>query len=1306
LKFDPEKRLRNLPRPTYPEELPIVARREDIARAIAENPVVIVCGETGSGKTTQLPKICLELGRGVAGMIGHTQPRRIAARTVAMRIASELSSPLGHAVGYKVRFSDKVSADTYIKVMTDGILLAETQGDRVLRAYDTLIIDEAHERSLNIDFLLGYVKELLQGGRNERPDLKLIVTSATIDAERFSRHFGGAPVIEVSGRLYPVEVRYRPLGRPLTPAPPSLTPGLSPERREEANVVPLPSGEGSRVREREGSLEPSLQSVPVKGRQSQMEADEEQDMVDGVLDAVDDLARQPGGGDVLVFLPGEREIRETADALRGRALRGAEVLPLYGRLSLAEQERIFHPGGARRIVLATNVAETSLTVPGIRYVVDTGLARINRYSYRNKVEQLLTEPVSQASANQRAGRCGRVAAGVCIRLYSEEDYHARPQYSEPEILRSSLAAVILRMKALGLADVERFPFLDPPVPRMIADGYQLLSELGAVDEANELTATGRRLARFPIDPRVARMILAAERENCLAEILVIAAVLEVNDPRERPFERAEAADRAHTRFHDEQSDFMSLLKLWDYFEEAIGERKSNRKLAQDLRDQFLSQRRLREWRDVHRQLAALVGEMHMRVNEKPATYEQVHRALIAGLLGNVGSKSEEVGEYLGARGIKFSIFPGSGLRKKQPRWVLAAELVETSRLYARCAARIDPEWVEAAAGDIVKRHYFDPHWEKERALVAAYERVTLYGLTLVPRRRVHYGPINPQEAREVFIRGALVAGEFATRAPFFEHNRRLVKEIEALEHKARRRDVLVNDEAIFAFYDGVIPDGIVNGAGFEHWREEAERANPRLLFMSRETLMRHAASDITEAQFPTLVQAAGAELKLAYRFEPAHAMDGVTATVPLHLLNQLEAEPFEWLVPGLIREKVAALFKAMPKGYRRHLVPPTQHVTAFLTEHEQRETSNEQRESLSKAVARYAHRAAGEPVPANALDHAELPPHLRMNFRVIDEAGRELATGRDLAALKTQLGQAAQLTFAAAEPGIEKSGIRAWDFGELPATIAFTRGGRKLTGYPALVDEGESVAIRLFDTGGAAAESLRGGVRRLMTLALKEQVRQLDKSLPGFTQAALLLRAFAPADELKDDLLLAIVDRAFIGEDDLPRSAKAFEELKQRARARLPAVRESGCRLFAAIAEEYQRAQQRLGAAVKSAPQPAADIRGQIGRLVHKRFMSGTPWERLHDLPRYLKAAQMRLEKYPRYAERDAEHSAKIAAMWKRYEERAIKLRKAGESDPRLEDFRWRTEELRVSLFAQELKTSYPVSYKRLDKLWAEISRA
>jgi len=1262
---DLERRRANLPRPRYPEELPVVAKRDEIARAIGANQIVIVCGETGSGKTTQLPKICLELGRGVTGMIGHTQPRRIAARTVAARIATELASPLGHAVGYKVRFSDRVSPDTYLKVMTDGILLAETQSDRRLRAYDTIIIDEAHERSLNIDFLLGYIRQLLP----QRPDLKLIVTSATIDAERFSRHFGGAPVIEVSGRLYPVEIRYRPL-------------------RSSLASVPLPP-------RGEGSLEPSLHAERVKGRETRVE-DEEEDMVQATLDAVDELARAPGGGDVLVFLPGEREIRETLDALRQHHPKGAEILPLYARLSFEEQERVFRPGGARRVVLATNVAETSLTVPGIRFVVDTGLARVNRYSYRNKVEQLQVETVSQASANQRAGRCGRVAAGVCIRLFSEEDYRARPQFTDPEILRSSLASVILRMKSLGLGDVEGFPFLDPPAPRMVTDGYQLLAELGAVDECNALTALGRRLARFPIDPRVARMILAAEREQCLAEMLVIAAVLEVDDPRERPFERADAADRAHARFHDEQSDFLALLKVWHHFQEAIEHRKSNRKLTQELREQFLSQRRLREWRDVHHQLTALVAQMGMRANEKPATYEQVHRALIAGLLGNIGSKGEEAGEYLGARGIRFAIFPGSGLRKKQPRWVVAAELVETTRLYARCVARIEPEWVEAAAGDLAKKHYFDPHWQRERAMVSAFERVTLYGLTLVPRRRVNYGPINPKEAREVFIRRALVAGEFDTRAPFFEHNRRLIGEIEALEHKARRRDVLVNEDVIFGFYDGILAPGVVNGAGFERWRAEAERNNPRLLYLTREYLMRHAAADITEAQFPERLRAGEAELKLTYRFEPGHPLDGVTVTVPLELLNRLEPAHFEWLVPGLVREKVTHLFKALPKQLRRYLVPVPQHVTAFLEEQD----AEESRPRLAAALGRYVQRAAGGPVATDVWDKVEVPPHLQMNFRVVDVAGRELACGRDLAALKTQLGQAASLTFSADEPGIEKSGIRVWDFGDLPAEISFTRGGRRLTGYPALADEGESVAIRLFDTRAAADAAMRAGVRRLMRLALKDQMRQLEKSLAGFTQAALALRAIASADDLKEDVLTAIADRAFIGEDELPRTAKAFEALRARARTRLPAVSDGGCRLLNNIAEECQRVQQRLAGATKVLPRPAGDIRAQLGRLVFKGFMGATPWERLQDLPRYLKAMQVRLDKYAGNSERDERHAAHIAELWSRYEERATKLRRTHESDPRLEDFRWRIEELRVSLFAQELKTPYPVSFKRLDKLW------
>ena len=869
--LDAEQRLRHLPQPTYPDDLPVVARREDIARAIREHQVVIICGETGSGKTTQLPKICLELQRGVKGLIGHTQPRRIAARTVATRIAQELKSPLGQAVGYKVRFSDKVSPNTYIKLMTDGILLAETQGDPLLKRYDTIIIDEAHERSLNIDFLLGYLKRLLP----RRPDLKVIVTSATIDAERFARHFAHgdtpAPVIEVSGRMYPVEVRYRPL--------------KTKDKTQE-----------------KGALQ------------------EDEDIEAAILDAVDDLARDRTGGDILVFLPGEREIRETAEALRKHHPSGAEILPLFARLSFEEQDRVFKPHSGQRIVLATNVAETSLTVPGIRYVIDPGLSRVNRYSYRNKVELLQVEKISRASANQRAGRCGRVAAGICIRLYDQDDFAGRDEFTDPEILRTSLASVILRMKSLKIGDVEDFPFLEPPPPRMIADGYQLLAELGAVDDDNQLTDTGWQLAKFPIDPRIARMIIAAKQENCLREVLIIASALSVQDPRDRPFERAEAADRAHQQFQDERSDFMGYLKLWQFFDEAIKHKKSNRKLADQLQENFLSQRRMREWRDIHGQLAALTGEMGLRENEIPATYDQIHRALLAGLLGNLGFKNDE-GEYLGARGIKFTIFPGSVLRKSQPKRVMAAELVETTRLYARCVAKIDPDWIERIAGSMVKRHYFDPRWEKDRACVMAYERVTLYGLTIVPKRSVHYGPINPPEAREIFIRRALAAGDYLTKAEFFVKNQILIKEVQELEHKARKHDVLVDEQSLFAFYDERVPMGIHNGAAFEHWRADAEKQNPRVLFLTREYLMRHSAMDITEAQFPETLQIADVNYKLRYRFEPGHALDGVTITVPLHLLNTLEETPADWMVPGLIRDKVAAYLKALPKNLRRHLFP-------------------------------------------------------------------------------------------------------------------------------------------------------------------------------------------------------------------------------------------------------------------------------------------------------------------------------------------------------------------------------------------------
>ncbi|GAO35294.1 ATP-dependent helicase [Sulfuricella sp. T08] len=1279
-----KQRLERLPVPIYPEELPVSGKRADIAAAIAANQVVIVCGETGSGKTTQLPKICLELKRGAAGLIGHTQPRRIAARTVASRISQELKSPLGQVVGYKVRFSDHTSTDSYIKLMTDGILLAETQNDRFLSAYDTIIIDEAHERSLNIDFLLGYLKQILP----KRPDLKVIVTSATIDAERFSNHFDGAPVIEVSGRLYPVETRYRPLH----------------QRKNES-----------------GKVEEEVSDANIE---------------EAILDAVDEVSRT-GSGDILIFLPGEREIRDCAEALRKHHPAGSEILPLFARLSAAEQERVFKPGGARRIVLATNVAETSLTVPGIRYVIDPGYARLLRYSYRSKVERLQVEKISQASANQRAGRCGRVMSGVCVRLYAEEDFNTRPAFTDPEIRRSNLAAVILRMKALGLADIEDFPFLEPPDSRAITDGFKLLEELGAVDDQRALTETGRQIAKFPIDPRIARMILAAKAENCLTEVLIIASALSVQDPRDRPMDRQQAADDKHRQFQDDNSDFVAYIKLWAFYDEALKHKKSNRKLLDLCREHYLSATRLREWREIHGQLHAQVVEIGLRPNQTPASYEEIHRALLAGLLGNLGVKTETQ-EYAGAREIKFHLFPGSVIFKKAPKWVMAAELTETTKLYARCAARIEPEWIEKVAVDLLRRHYFDPHWEKATAQVAAFERVSLYGLTLVPRRRVHYGTINPTESRDIFIKGALVAGEFNTRSPFFEHNRKLVAEVEELEHKSRRQDVLVDEERIYAFYDARIPEGIHNGADFDKWladqnkrpsplppRPAGERVgergappkklplpNPlpqageganvknagsdRLLYMSKDDLMRHGADAVTVELFPEILSVGETACRLAYRFEPGHTLDGVTLTVPLHLLNQMDARRFDWLVPGMIREKITVLVKALPKRLRSACVPVPDFVTAALM------AMPIGQGSLTESLAAYIHKKTSQEVPPDTWKETDLPLHLRMNFRVVDEAGAEMASDRDLAALREKLGQAARLTFAQApQLNIEKEGLTNWDFGDLPEKIAFTRSGQSLTGYPALEDDSDSVSIRLFDTPEAADAAMRAGVRRLLRLVLNPQMKQLDKSLPGFTQTALLLRAVANPDDLREDLLTAITDRAFLGDDELPRTTKAFTTQKDRARTRLAAVSDAACRILAAIAADYQAIQAKLAA--KPPGNVAADISEQLANLVYKGFLSATPWEQLQHLPRYLKATVRRLEKLSGAVERDAKYTVAIRALWQDYQKRLEKHRKEGIIDPELGKFRWMMEELRVSMFAQELKTPYPVSVKRLQKAWEGV---
>lgn len=1270
----------NLPKPEYPLELPVSSKKDEISAAISKNQVVIVCGETGSGKTTQLPKICLELGRGVSGLIGHTQPRRIAARSVASRIAQELNSPLGEVVGYKVRFNDKLSESSYIKLMTDGILLAETQGDKFLNAYDTIIIDEAHERSLNIDFLLGYLKQLLP----KRPDLKIIVTSATIDADRFSKHFNDAPVIEVSGRTYPVEIRYRPLGAA----------GFRAKEIAEA--------ENAQFDLEDDTIFGIARKAKTEARWLE-EDDEEEAIEEAVLDAADDLLRL-GDGDILVFLPGEREIRDVADHLRkyqGRStkLKHIEVLPLFARLSIEDQQKIFKSHSARRIVLATNVAETSLTVPGIKYVIDAGLARVKRYSARSKVEQLQIEKISQAAARQRAGRCGRVSHGTCVRLYSEEDFNGRPEFTEPEILRSSLASVILRMAALRLGDVAEFPFIEAPSSRLIADGYLLLQELGAVDARRQITETGQQLAKLPLDPRVGRMILAAKRESCLKEMLIIASVLSIQDPRERPMDKREAADNAHAKFAGEGSDFMSFLKLWDFFDTALKTKKSNKDLLNQCHSNFLSFLRLKEWRELHKQLVEIVTEMDFKFNDKEANYEQIHRALLAGLLGNIGFKDGENESYAGARGIRFYVAPGSTLKKTRPKWVMAAELVDTAKLYARCVAKIEPDWIEPLARGLTESHYSDPRWDRNMGMVNAWERVSLYGLTIIPKRRVHYGPVNPTESREIFIREALANGEFDTKSAFFAANERLIAEVEELEHKARRQDVLVDEHQLFAFYDTKIPADVYNAASFEKWRADAEKINPKLLYLTRDDLMRHGADAITAVQFPEKIVLDGVETSLKYRFEPGHVLDGVTATIPLVLLNQLNPVQTEWLVPGMLREKLTYLIKALPKTFRRVCVPVPEFVTGFLET-----VDNDFSKPLLETLAAYIQHKTTLKIDKEDWSLAVIPSHHLMNFSVVDDAGRELAMGRDWNALKKQLGSAAQLTFRNTSPDIEKTGLKQWDFGDLPQTLSFERDGLKVTGYPALEDADESISVKLFDTEHEAEQSHRKGVCRLMRFELKEQMKQLEKSLPNFNQYALMLRNVMSPDELREDMILAIADRAFIGEDALPRTNADFMKLKQRARTRLPAVKDAVARQAQAIATEYQSLIQKQGQMAATVNRLKRDLEQQIGLLVYKGCFSQTPWEQLQNIPRYLKALRLRIEKHPANPDRDGKNAASVSQVWQRWQDKINALNTAHLDIPQnLQDFRWLIEELRVSLFAQELKTPFPVSVKRLDKIWADM---
>ena len=1256
---------------SYPD-LPVSARRDDILAALQNHRVLILCGETGSGKTTQIPKMCLELGVKPGKLIGCTQPRRIAARSVATRIAHELGGELGGLVGYKVRFTDTVRHDTAIKIMTDGILLAESQSDPLLSRYDTIIIDEAHERSLNIDFLLGYLQTLVE----KRTDLRVVITSATIDADRFSKHFNHAPVIEVSGRTYPVDIRWRPIEReePTTP----------------------------------GKTEKKDKDAP--------------DIVAAILEATDELARL-GAGDILVFLPGEREIRDAAEALRKHHPPGTEILPLFSRLSVAEQDAIFKPTNAlRRIVLATNVAETSLTVPGIRYVIDPGSARVKRYSARNKVEQLLIEKISQASANQRAGRCGRVADGVCIRLYDEADFGNRPRFTDPELLRSSLAGVILRMKSLGLGDVVGFPFIDAPSTRLVTDGYQLLAELHALDEQGQLTDIGNKLSKLPLDPRIARMLLAAEKQRCVREVLIIASALSVQDPRDRPMERAQAADEKHKLFADERSDFMGWLKLWRWYEEQVRHKKTNRQLQTLLQDHFLSPRRMREWRDIHSQLHAQASELGLRENEKDAGYDTIHQALLTGLLGNIGFKSDDVkarakpgeGNYQGARGIKLSIHPGSALAKKAPargtppdarppgglgagpKWIMAAELTDTGRLLARTVADVRPEWIEAAGQHLLTRMVIEPHWEKEGARVVAFERVSLYGITLAPRRKIHYGSIDPELSRELFIRGALVAGDYDTTAPWFSHNRALIKEIEDLEHKARKSGVWLDEERIFRVFDARIPNGLHNGAAFEKWRAEIEATNPKFLFLQREDILGEGLG-ADHNLFPETLEVDGVTCKFTYRFEPGHVLDGVTLTLPLYLLNRVEPAAIDWLVPGLIREKLTLLLKSLPKDKRRPLIPLPDAVTAFLS------VAKPGEQTLADALAAFIRKKTGADIRHEDWTN-ELPLHLQMNLRVVDDSEQELAGSRDLAALRQQLGGAASITYGSQSDagGFEQTGLTEWTFGDLPEQVKFSRGGRGLIGFPALVDTGEAVDLRLLDTAETAGQATRRGVVRLLRLALAAQFKQLDKDLARETALALKYRNFGSADVLRTELTDAIATRALLGEDELPRTEKAFNKQKERAKPRIAVVKQALLHDVAEILDLHAQVAARLNAK----PQFVAAMRDEsthLTALVAPGFITATPWPHLKNVPRYLRGILKRLEKLPAAEQRDSRGMAGALTLQNKYLARRSQV--MGEAPAALDDFRWQLEELRISLFAQELKTPYPVSAKRLDKLWDELAR-
>jgi len=1303
---------------TFPESLPVSARRDEITAAIEANQVVIVCGETGSGKTTQLPKIVLGMGRGKLNspqgqgrLIGHTQPRRIAASSVAKRIAEELNTPLGEVVGYKVRFQDRLSRDASVKLMTDGILLAETQTDPLLKAYDTIIIDEAHERSLNIDFLLGYLREILP----RRPDLKIVVTSATIDADRFAQHFrstkGPAPIIYVSGRRYPVEQRWRPFE----------------DSRDYGLNEAIADGVDELWQGRPAPGRPKPDAAPSGG------SDDAQRGAWGPLDR---------GGDILVFLPGEREIREAADHLRRHLshqplTRNAEVLPLFARLSQAEQDRIFDNHSGRRIVLATNVAETSLTVPGIRYVIDAGTARVKRYSFRSKVEQLLVEPISQAAANQRAGRCGRVANGICIRLYDEKDFAGRPRFTDPEILRSSLAGVILRMKALHLGSVEDFPFIEAPSRRAIADGYQLLAELGAVDDANELTAMGRELARLPLDPRVGRMILEGRERGALDEVLVIASALSVQDVRDRPMELQAQADQQHAKFDDEKSEFSGYLRLWKWLDDSRGghdkqHRLSNRQYEQLLRQNFINVRRVREWRDIHSQLHTVVAEHKWQLNAAPASYEDLHKSMLAGLLGNIGCKLDDAAstgsgqsEYLGARGIKFYRHPGAHLKKKPGRWIVCAELVETTRLFGRGIANIEPLWIEQVAGHLLKKQLLDPHWEKKAAEVVSLERATLYGLVIYSGRRVPFARVDMQGAREIFIREGLVAGQWETKLPFLAANQKMVKQVEELEHKSRRQDLLVDEELIYAFYDKFIPRDVFSGASFERWFREASRGQPDLLKLTRDELMRHEAAGITTEAFPKTIRMGGVDCAAGYLHEPGDIRDGITAVVPLFVLNQVNEDRAEWLVPGMLKDKVQALLKSLPQRPRSRFVPLPESANRLAAQLSQ--AGFWANGSLTDALLKIVRTETSLDVKRADFKLDMLPAHLFMNFRVVDEHGRQLGMGRNLGALKAELGAQARGAFQAlagmkvlsspvpsvpsphsnlppkgqgakAAPAGER--YTAWTFGELPDLMEIRKGGTSLIGFPALIDQGDAVTIEVFDEPDVAAAKHRAGLRRLFALQIKDALKYLEKNIPELQKMAVAYMPLGTQEELREQVIEVALERAFML-GPLPADEPAFKRRIEEGRGRLTLIANEVARLAATVLVEYAAAVRKIKD-TKNQPDATADATQQLQRLMPKRFLAATPWAQLQHFPRYLKAITLRLDKLRSDPARDTTRMAELRPQEQRYW-RLVAERK-GAVDDRMQELRWLLEELRVSFFAQELRTPQPVSTKRLDKLWAQLN--